>query len=73
MKKVVLLLFLFAISASLLTAQTTPIEAEKMAVFTVPATGDVADTLLPYYKDLGVRRVIVADANGDGEQEIFSY
>ena len=72
MKKVVLLLFMFAISASFLNAQTTPIDAEKMAVFTVQSPGDVADSLLPYYGDLGVRRVIVADANGDGEQEILA-
>ncbi len=32
----------------------------------------MADSLLPYYRDLGVRRVIVADANGDGEQEILA-
>lgn len=73
MKKVVLLLFMFAISASFISAQsTTPIEAKNKAVFTVPSQGDVADSLLPYYKDLGVRRVIVADANGDGEQEILA-
>ena len=72
MKKVVLLLFMFAVSASFLNAQTTPIDVEKLAVFTVPSEGGVADTLLPYYEDLGVRRVIVADANGDGEQEILA-
>ena len=72
MKKIILLIFLGAIFTSLVNAQTSEISAEKMAVFTVPDSGAVVDSLLPYYKDLGVRRVIVADPDNDGEQEIIA-
>lgn len=73
MKKIFLLIILIFVSLSFVNAQTTtPINADRMAVFTVPSEGDVADTLLPYYADLGVRRVIVADADGNGDQEILA-
>ncbi|MCB0744339.1 MAG: hypothetical protein KDC67_10575, partial [Ignavibacteriae bacterium] len=69
MKKVFIFLIMLIGSYSLLMAQTTPISSKQMAVYTVQET---TDTLSPYYKGLGVRRVIVADANGDGEQEILA-
>ena len=72
MKKMLILFFFITICASLVNAQTTEITAEKIAVFTVPSTGDVADSLLPYKGDLGVRRVIVADPDNDGVQEIIA-
>lgn len=72
MKKMYLLFFFITFSASLITAQTSEISAERMAVFTVPDSGAVADSLLPYNGDLGVRRVIVADPDGDGVQEIIA-
>ena len=65
MKKVFIFLIMLIGSYSLLMAQTTPISSKQMAVYTVQET---TDTLSPYYKGLGVRRVIVADANGDGDQ-----
>ena len=72
MKKTLLIFGLLLGSFVLSSAQsTTPIDAKNMAVFTVPAS-NTQDTLAPYYKGLGVRRVIVADANGDGEQEILA-
>ncbi len=72
MKKILLIQLLCFASASFILAQsTTPINAEKMAVFTVPAS-NTSDTLAPYYEDLGVRRVLVADADGDGDQEILA-
>ncbi|MCB0731478.1 MAG: T9SS type A sorting domain-containing protein [Ignavibacteriae bacterium] len=72
MRKILLILFLITGSSFLFAQTTMPIDASPMAVFTVPSEGNVADTLLPYYADLGVRRVIVADADGDGSQEILA-
>ena len=72
MKKMILLVLLLTISVSFVNAQTSEVTAERMAVFTVPDTGAVVDSLLPYYKDLGVRRVIVADPDQDGLQEIIA-
>ncbi|PID59339.1 MAG: hypothetical protein CR986_06230 [Ignavibacteriae bacterium] len=69
MKKLLLIFFL---SAAFLSAQTTDsITAAKIATFTVP-NSNIADSTAPYYKYLGVRRVIVADANSDGEQEVIA-
>lgn len=72
MKKLTILILLLIAGLSYTFAQTEPISAEKMAVFTVPDSGEVADTLLPYYGDLGVRRVIVADPDNDGQQEVIA-
>ncbi len=73
MKKILTILAVLFGFVSIINAQsTTPISADRMAFFTVPDSGNVPDTLLPYYQDLGVRRVIVADADGDGTQEILA-
>jgi hypothetical protein len=72
MKKTLLLILLLILGVSYSYSQTSPITAERLAYFTVPDSGDIPDTLLPYYGDLGVRRVIVADADGDGDQEILA-
>jgi len=70
MKNILLPFFILLFGAVFLSAQTTtPIEAERMAAFTVVETDD---SLSPYFGGLGVRRVIVADANGDGSQEIIA-
>lgn len=71
MKKLTILTLLLIAGLSYTFAQTE-ISAEKMAVFTVPDSGAVADSLLPYSGDLGVRRVIVADPDNDGQQEIIA-
>ncbi len=69
MKKSLIFLFLIFVGATYLTAQTTEITAEKLASFIVPGT---TDTTAPYYGYLGVRRVIVADPDNDGQQEIIA-
>jgi len=73
------LLSFLVLSFSLLSAisaqTTTPIKVDQFATFTVPNDTTLdpdAQLLQPYYKGLGVRRVIVADANGDGQQEIIA-
>jgi FG-GAP-like repeat/FlgD Ig-like domain len=70
MKKVLVLLSAAFLMVSGLYAQT-PIEASTMATFNA-FQGNAPDTTVPYYDDLGVRRVIVADANNDGTQEIIA-
>ena len=70
MKKIFVLCLLVLLMASALKAQS-PIEAVNMATYNA-YSGASPDTSVPYYKDLGVRRVIVADADGDGDQEILS-
>ncbi|MBK7107354.1 MAG: T9SS type A sorting domain-containing protein [Ignavibacteriae bacterium] len=72
MKKFFLLNIILLTATITYQAQTTPIATKNMAVFTVPGTGDPADSLFPYAADLGVRRVIVADINGDDDQEILA-
>jgi len=54
-----------------LHAQSSPIEAVNMATFNAYA-GAAPDSSVPYFGDLGVRRVIVADADGDGNQEVLA-
>jgi hypothetical protein len=70
MKNLLLLftIILFIIST---THAQTPINAENMAIFNAYA-GTAPDSSIPYFDDLGVRRVIVADADGDGNQEILA-
>jgi len=70
MKKTYLLFSLVFLAVTSLKAQS-PINTTNMATFNAYA-GVAADTAMPYYKDLGVRRVIVADPNNDGEQEIVA-
>ena len=70
MKKTVLLFSLIFLVVIQLQAQS-PITTTNMATFNAYA-GTTPDTAMPYYKDLGVRRVIVADADNDGVQEIIS-
>ncbi len=78
MKKFYLPIFLLLMvgALSLLNAQTTkPITAKKYATFTVPSDptlDSIGQAHLPYAGDLGVRRVIVADADGDGTQEVLA-
>ena len=70
MKKLFLLLIAFVLVVSTLQAQD-PIEVNQMATFNA-YSGSAPDSSIPYFGDLGVRRVIVADADGDGNQEILS-
>ncbi|MDP3149316.1 MAG: T9SS type A sorting domain-containing protein [Ignavibacteria bacterium] len=70
MKKSFLLFSLVFLVITTLHAQS-PIITTNMATFNAYA-GTTPDTAMPYYKDLGVRRVIVADADNDGTQEIIS-
>ncbi len=70
MKKMIILFALFIFVASTLHAQD-PITANTIATFNAYA-GAAPDSSIPYYKDLGVRRVIVADADLDGTQEIIA-
>lgn len=70
MKKIFLLFSMVFLVALNLQAQS-PIEAINMATFNAYA-GAAPDSSVPYFDDLGVRRVIVADADGDGIQEILA-
>src|SRR5690606_17300074 len=70
MKKYFILFSMVLFIASGLHAQS-PIEANTIAVYNA-YSGAAPDTSVPYYDDLGVRRVIVADADGDGNQEILA-
>ncbi|MFZ1289207.1 MAG: FlgD immunoglobulin-like domain containing protein [Melioribacteraceae bacterium] len=75
MRKYFLILAIFISHFATHQAQTTPISAKQMAIYTVEAS---EDTLSPYYaypginSQLGVRRILVADADGDGDQEILA-
>lgn len=75
MKKYFISILLIFLTFSSIHSQTTPIAAKQTAIYTVAAS---EDTLSPYYpypginSQLGVRRVIVADANGDGTQEVLA-
>jgi hypothetical protein len=70
MRKIFLLCSLALLFALNLHAQS-PIEAVNMATYNAYA-GAAPDSSTPYFGDLGVRRVIVADADGDGTQEIIA-
>ncbi|MFZ2324988.1 MAG: hypothetical protein WAV89_14995, partial [Ignavibacteriaceae bacterium] len=70
MKKVLVLCSMALLIISNSHAQT-PINAVTMATYNA-FSGAAPDTSVPYFDDLGVRRVIVADADGDGEQEILA-
>ena len=70
MKKMFLLFAMLIFVVTSLHAQD-PITAVNMATFNA-YSGAAPDSSIPYYKDLGVRRVIVADADGDGTQEIIA-
>jgi len=68
--KRIFLLFTFVFLSVTLHSQS-PIEVVNMATYNA-YSGTTSDLTIPYYKDLGVRRVIVADADGDGDQEVLS-
>ena len=70
MKKV-LVLFSFILLVTLSLHAQSPINAVTVATYNAYA-GTAPDSTVPYYDDLGVRRVIVADADGDGTQEIIA-
>ena len=70
MKNLLLLFAAILFTISTTNAQT-PISVENMATFNAYA-GAAPDSSIPYFGDLGVRRVIVADADGDGNQEILA-
>jgi len=76
MKKIFVLTLLILLSSGLIIGQsTTPINADKYAFFTVPSDStldSLGQSKLPYAGDLGVRRVLVADPDGDGDQEIIA-
>ena len=71
-RKIIPVLLLLG-SVSFLMAQTEPISAEQYSSFTVDNT---SDSLAPFISDatdkLGIRRVLVTDADGDGDQEIIA-
>lgn len=65
----------FFIFSDINSQSTTPIRADRFATFNVPndtTLDSLGQVQQPYFKGLGVRRVIVADANGDGQQEIIA-
>ncbi len=68
MKKIIPIMLLLG-AISFLSAQT--IGADKYAAFTVPSD-NTTDTLSAYFKDLGIRKINVADADGDGDKEILA-
>ncbi|MCJ7555209.1 MAG: T9SS type A sorting domain-containing protein [Ignavibacteriaceae bacterium] len=70
MKKIFLLFFVALFFLPTLKAQSD-ITAVTLATYNAYA-GDAPEPTVPYYDDLGVRRVIVADADGDGTQEIIT-
>jgi len=71
MKNIFLLVSMTLLIILNLHAQSSPIEVVNMATFNA-YSGGAPDSSVPYYKDLGVRRVIVADADGDGNQEVLA-
>lgn len=70
MKKIFVLFSMVLFLASMSYAQSS-IGATSVATFNA-YSGTAPDTSVPYYNNLGVRRVIVADADGDGSQEIIA-
>jgi hypothetical protein len=70
MKNIFVLFSMMLMIASGLHAQS-PIGATSVATYNA-YSGTAPDSTVPYYNDLGVRRVIVADADGDGTQEIIA-
>ncbi|MGE5402718.1 MAG: hypothetical protein ACM3S2_20155, partial [Ignavibacteriales bacterium] len=52
-----------------------PISMQSVSTYNAafnPQLPDSVKKVLPYYGDLGVRRVFVADCDNDGKQEIIS-
>lgn len=77
MKKYYLFLLVSLLICGKLFGQTTPsdITVQQMATFNAyfdPTLPDTIKKKLPYYGDLGVRRVIVADPDKDGQQEVIA-
>lgn len=70
MKNLLLLFTVILFTISTIQAQS-PIEAVNMATYNA-YSGAAPDSATPYFGDLGVRRVIVADADGDGDQEVLA-
>ncbi len=70
MKKILLLFFVTLFFLPALNAQTD-ITAVTLATYNA-YSGEAPEPTVPYYNGLGVRRVIVADADGDGTQEIIA-
>ena len=70
MRKLFTFLAVFLLFFSISKAQN-PINASTVDTYNA-YSGTASDTAAPYYRDLGVRRVIVADADGDGTQEIIA-
>lgn len=74
MKKIYSFLILVLLLCVTTHAQT-PITARNIATYNAAFKTDLPDSVkkkMPYFGDLGVRRVIVADANNDGQQEIIA-
>ncbi|HEX2866928.1 MAG TPA: T9SS type A sorting domain-containing protein [Ignavibacteriales bacterium] len=74
MKKIYSFLLVTLMLGGAVMAQE-PITMKSMATFNAAQPQNTPDSVLktlPYYKDLGVRRVIVADPNKDGKQEIIA-
>lgn len=66
---------LVLMTSGLMAQQPQPITATSVATYNAafdPSLPDSVKKKLPYSSDLGVRRVIVADANKDGQQEIIA-
>lgn len=70
MKNLFLLFSLILFLTATMQAQS-PIQAVSMATYNA-YSGAAPDSSVPYFDDLGVRRVIVADADGDGNQEVLA-
>jgi hypothetical protein len=76
MKKLYLVLLLSLIGFYYISAQTlNPITAQNVSEYNAafdPGLDSATKARMPYATDLGVRKSIVADANGDGKQEIIA-
>jgi hypothetical protein len=70
MKKILVLFSMAFLIVCNLHAQSS-IEATTVATYNA-YSGTAPDSSVPYFNGLGVRRVIVADADGDGTQEIIA-
>ncbi|HEX2960687.1 MAG: T9SS type A sorting domain-containing protein [Ignavibacteria bacterium] len=74
MRKIYSFLLVTLVLCGIVRAQN-PITMQSMSVYNAAFSTTLSDsikTIQPYGMDLGVRRVIVADANKDGKQEIIA-
>ncbi|MGE5429854.1 MAG: FG-GAP-like repeat-containing protein [Syntrophomonadaceae bacterium] len=74
MRKIYSFLLVTLVLCGVVNAQS-PITMHTTSIYNAAfdqSLSDSAQKVQPYYSDLGVRKVIVADAKGDGKQEIIA-